>query len=422
MQDKKLIKDVLNDSKDFARTVSFCKRNFEFEENGNYVFVGIRRAGKSYLMYQRMHELVQKGSDWNEILYVNFEDERLSEMTSDDFNLILEIHYELFNTKPILFLDEIQNISGWEKFVRRMADSKYRIYVTGSNAKMLSTDVATTLGGRFLIKNIFPYSFSEFLQANSFQIENIETLSTKNKGEILNRFGEYFRFGGFPENLLMSNKREYISSLFQKIYLGDICTRNSITNSYSLKIMLKKIAESVKQPISYNRIANILSAIGIKIGVSTVINYTKYSEESCLLIKLRNFASKIAEKESNPKYYFADNGLLNLFLTDPETSLLENLVANILFRKYGLEDSVFFYNENVEIDFYIPEVNKAIQVSYSISEEETRVREVKALKKFAERFDCSDLTIITYDEEYLIEENQLKIKVIPVWKFALELQ
>jgi len=424
MQDKNLIKDVLNDSKDFVKNVSFFKRDFDFEENANYVFVGIRRAGKSYLMYQKMHELILKGKNWNEILYVNFEDERLAELQTEDLNLILEIHYELYNTKPIIFLDEIQNIPSWEKFVRRLADSKYQVFVTGSNAKMLSADVATTLGGRFLIKNVFPYSFKEFLSASKIESFDIQTLSTTKKGEILNIFSQYFKFGGFPENLLMTNKRDYISSLFQKIYLGDICTRNSITNSYALKIMIKKIAESVKQPISYNRIANILSNIGIKIGVSTVINYIKYAEESCLLLRLQNFASKIAEKESNPKYYFADNGLLNLFLTDFQTSSLENLVALNLFKHFGLEDSVFFYNENIEIDFYIPELNKAIQVSYSLSDESTKKREITAIKKFAQRFDCTDLSIITYDEENTIKEKlsdskEIEIKVVPIWKWSL---
>lgn len=424
MQDKNVIKSILNDSKEFVKNVSFFKRDFDFEENANYVFVGIRRAGKSYLMYQRMHELISKGKNWNEILYINFEDERLSELKTEDLNLILESHYELYNTKPILFLDEIQNIPFWEKFVRRLADSKYQIFVTGSNAKMLSRDVATTLGGRFFIKNIFPYSFSEFLSASKIEKTDFQNLSTIKKGEILNFFSQYFNFGGFPENLLVQNKRDYISSLFQKIYLGDICTRNSITNSYALKIMIKKIAESVKQPISYNRIANVLSNIGIKIGVSTVINYINYTEESCLLIRLQNFASKIAEKESNPKYYFADNGLLNIFLTDAQTSLLENLVALMLFRKFGFEDSVFFYNENIEIDFYIPELNKAIQVSYSLNDESTKKREIGALKKFAQRFDCTDLTIITYDEENNIKEKlsdnkEIEIKVIPIWKWEI---
>ena len=135
-------------------------RSFQFEEFGNYVFVGIRRAGKSFLLYQRIQELLHSGHTWNEMLYVNFEDERLLEMTSDDLNTILEIGLEISGTdvKPYLFLDEIQNINGWEKFVRRMADMKYRIDITGSNSKMLSNEIASTLGGRFVILNVYPLS------------------------------------------------------------------------------------------------------------------------------------------------------------------------------------------------------------------------------------------------------------------------
>ena len=420
MQDKNKIIVAMADAKQLAQKISFAERSFAFEEFGNYVFVGIRRAGKSYLMYQRMHELIVQGHSWDEILYVNFEDERLSEMMVEDLNTLLELHYELYNCEPILFLDEIQNIPGWEKFARRMADSKRRVYITGSNAKMLSGDVATTLGGRFLIKDVYPYSFEEFLQANNIRANQLNALSTMQKGELLNHFGEYFYFGGFPESLLMVNKRDYLTGLFQKIYLGDICGRYGITNNYSLRIMIKKIAESVKQPISYNRIANILANIGIKIGVSTVINYVKYAEESWLLLRLQNYAAKIAEKESNPKYYFTDNGLLNIFLADGETSLLENLVADVLLRKYGREDAVFFYHDTIEVDFYIPKPNRALQVCYSLADEETKKREIKALEKLSARFDCKDLCIVTYNEETTITDGETQIRVIPAWKFVLE--
>ena len=419
MWDKNKVRDAMLDAKALAKAIAFDSRSFAFEVNANYVFVGIRRAGKSFLMYQRMHELIAAGHSWDEILYVNFEDERLSELEASELNVFLEVHYELYNVQPILFLDEIQNIAGWEKFARRMADMKHRVYITGSNAKMLSGDVATTLGGRFLIQDVYPYSFAEFCAASGVQLTAPDTLSTAQRGELLNRFAAYFKFGGFPESLIMADKRGYLTGLFQKIYLGDICARYAVSNSYSLRIMIKKLAESVKQPISYNRIANILGAVGIKIGVSTVINYVKYAEESWLVLRLQNYAAKLAEKESTPKYYFCDNGLLMIFLTDPATSLLENLVADVLFRRYGREDAVFFYHDGIEVDFYVPDEGLAVQVCYSLGDEETKKREVRALKKLTERFGCERLMIVTYDEEAALDEGGLPIAVVPAWKFAL---
>ena len=165
--DKNILKSVLTDNQVEVPKYQVIPRSFTFEEFGNYVFVGIRRAGKSFLLYQRMQQLLAQGINWDEMLYINFEDERLVGMALDDLNLLLEVHWEMYGKKPILFLDEIQNITGWEKFARRLADTKHRVYITGSNAKMLSQDIQTTLGGRYIPVNVYPYSFKEFLNANN---------------------------------------------------------------------------------------------------------------------------------------------------------------------------------------------------------------------------------------------------------------
>ena len=150
MMNRTILKSVIADNQLEVPKYKVIPRNFNFEEFGNYVFVGIRRAGKSFLLYQRMQQLLSLGMGWDEMLYINFEDERLVGMCVNDLNLLLEIHLEMYGKRPILFLDEIQNITGWDKFARRMADTKHRVYITGSNAKMLSGDVQTTLGGRYI--------------------------------------------------------------------------------------------------------------------------------------------------------------------------------------------------------------------------------------------------------------------------------
>lgn len=420
--DKNILKSVIADNQLEVPRYKVIPRDFTFQEFGNYVFVGIRRAGKSYLLYQRMQQLLAQNVQWDEMLYINFEDERLTGMKTEDLNLLLEIHLEMYGKKPILFLDEIQNIPGWEKFARRMADTKHQVYITGSNAKMLSQDIQTTLGGRYIPVDVYPYSFKEYLAANNIPFTTPHSVSTEGKAEIARKFNDYFYSGGFPEGAELSVKRDYLTSVYQKIYLGDIATRHAVDNTFALRIMFKKLAESVKQPLSFTRIANIVSSTGAKVGTQTVINYMEYAKDAWLVSSVQNIAGKLVDKETSPKYYFTDNGILNLFLLDGNTSLLENIVAVNLLRKYGRNEAVFFYNQSIEVDFYIPDDYTAIQVCYNLDNSDgTWDREVKALLKITDVLECRKLLIITRDTERTMEINDKTIEVIPVWKWLLSL-
>ena len=372
---KDVIKQCLINKQREVDEAVIVNRPVEFEENGNYVIVGVRHSGKSYLLYQRVRQLQAAGKGWDEILFVDFEDERLAEFQTEDFNSLLEAHLELYGKKPVVFLDEVQNIPHWDKFVRRLADAKYRVYVTGSNAKMLSKEVATTLGGRFFIYDAYPYSFKEYLAAQHIELKEHWEYDTIQRSEVKRHLTEYFYYGGLPEILSFKNKRAMLSSLYQKIYLGDICARNNIKNDRVMNILIKKMAESVKQPLSYNRL----------------------------------------NKETQKKYYFIDNGLLNLFLMNSETALLENMVAVELCRRFGKEN-VFFLNAEKEIDFIVPNEKLAIQASYSIKDETTYNREVPPLAKYAKAHEDWKCLLITYDEEGT-EEG---ILVVPVWKWLME--
>ena len=412
---KDVIKQCLISKQREVDEAVIVNRSVDFEENGNYVIVGVRHAGKSYLLYQRVRQLQAAGMGWDEILFVDFEDERLAEFQTEDFNSLLETHLELYGKKPVVFLDEIQNIPHWEKFVRRLADAKYRVYVTGSNAKMLSKEVATTLGGRFFIYDTYPYSFKEYLAAQQVELKEHWEYDTYQRSEVKRHLKEYFYFGGLPEILSFKNKRAMLSSLYQKIYLGDICGRNNIKNDRVLNILIKKMAESVKQPLSFNRLKNIIVATGMPISVPTTIDYADYVADSCLILPMENEVGKLTERETQKKYYFIDNGLLNLFLMSPETSLLENMVAVELCRRFGKEN-VFYLNAEREIDFIVPDERLAIQVSYSVREDATYSREVSPLVKYAKAHQDWRCLLITYDEES-VEEG---IPVVPVWKWLTE--
>lgn len=421
--DKLVLKQILRDNQEEVERYVVFPRDVRLDKFPCYVLVGVRRAGKSYMLYHRIQQLLAEGHGWDEILYLNFEDERLENFTSEDFNRLLECHQEMYGKRPMLFLDEIQNIEGWHKFARRMADSNYTILITGSNAKMLSGEINTTLGGRFLTSEIYPYSFKEYLDAHRIPWDENDIISTEGRAKVVRCFDEYLHYGGLPASAMMPAKRDYLSSVYQKIYMGDIIARNNITNVAGIRILVRKMAESVCRPISYNRVNNLLSSVGGKLSLATTIKYVEYCENAWLLMRVRNYATSLADKESNCKYYFIDTGILGLFLIDKDTMLLENLVALQLFRIYGHDmdnERVFFYKTGYEVDFYVPEDELAIQVSYSLLEDETRKRETEALSKLQGHLSCRRRLILTYDDENSISDKHGAIEVLPTWKWLLD--
>lgn len=392
-------------------------RDYDLEENVNYCFVGIRRTGKSYMMYQQIHKLMKDGIPLSQIIYVNFEDERLLEIGVDDLNTLLEIGIEFSgsNGKPYLFLDEIQNVDGWEKFVRRVADMKYRINITGSNGKMLSREIASTLGGRFMVVNVYPYSFTEYLSANHIENILLDQISTKQRADIVSQYEQYVMYGAFPELVDIKNKRPFLNNIYQTVYLQDIITRNKITNDFAVRLILKKIAESVTKVLSFNRLTNIVKSAGISIGKQTVINYVGHMLDSYLIFSLQNYAGK----KTPPKYYFIDPGLLGLMLLDCKTAQLENLVAVELIRRYGL-DNVYFFENNIEVDFYVPSENLAIQVSMQVLDDvDTLECEVRAFVKLNDFIPNTKCLLITNSEETTLNCAGIDVHVIPAWKWLL---
>ncbi len=408
---KDTVKELIVEYQVYAKNVQLVERNLSLEPNGNYVFVGLRHAGKSYMMFQVLQRLVAQGHKPEEMLYFNFEDDRLENIQTSDLDLIKICFEELYDDRPIFFLDEIQIVNGWEKFARRLADQKYRVFITGSNAKMLSAEIATTLGGRYLIQNVYPYSFPEFLKASGLNPSEKNFL-VKNRKKIDRLFEEYFMFGGLPELSEILDKRSWLSGLFNKIFFGDLVTRHQIRNDFSLRILVKKLAESVKQPVSYNRMSNVVSAVGRKLSVDSCIDYVRYMQDSWLLLPFENYQAKLQDKESNRKYYFVDNGILSLFLLDPQTSLLENIVAVNMRKRYG--DSCYFYNvKGYEVDFVVPE-ELAVQVCYSLENVETFEREIESLVKFTKVYPVKRLQVVTRFESKTVQKEGFEIECVPI--------
>lgn len=415
---KELFRAIISENQEFIGSIPLVERPLHLEESGNYVFVGVRQAGKSYLLYQRVKELLGCGINLHDIVYVNFDDERLLGMTTDDFDLILQAYYSMHGGQPIFFFDEIQNVDGWANFARRLANQKHRVYVTGSNAKMLSRDIETVLGGRYLSVYVFTYSFEEYLKAIGISVSGGSQYGRK-ANELQRHFRTYFEWGGFPELVNFREKRVWLNSLYNRIFFNDLVVRHKVKNEDSLRMCIRRLAESVMQPCSLNRLSNLVKSTGMPCSPSTVMEYVRYLQESCLLISLDNYASKFVDKETVKKHYFIDNGLVHLFINNPDTALLENICAINLYKRYG--KGVYYFNRNIEVDFYVPDEKLAIQASFRMSEEATLEREIKALVALHGLYETQRNLIVTYEDEGIMERDGIKIEIIPVWKWLLDM-
>ncbi len=414
--DIELFRTIISENQEYIGSIPLVERPLTLEEHGNYVFVGVRQAGKSYLLFQRMQQIMETGTDVEDIVYVNFDDERLKEMTAMDFDLILQAYHSMYEGSPVFFFDEIQNVDGWANFARRLANRKYQVYVTGSNAKMLSRDIETVLGGRYLDIKVFPYSFEEYLKANGVVLSKGWQYGRK-ANELQRHFRTYFEWGGFPELVNFREKRIWLNSLYNRIFFNDLVVRHKIKNEDALRLCVRRLAESVMQPCSLNRLCNLVKSTGASCSPSTVMEYVRYLQESCLLISLDNYASKFVEKETIKKHYFVDNGLMHLFVNNPDTLLLENLCAITLYKKYG--SGLYYFNKGIEVDFFVPEEGLGIQASYRMSDEATLEREMKALAALHSFKPLRQAIIITYEDEGTMEYNGLEIELKPVWKWVL---
>lgn len=412
--EKALLKQIIVESREFIAKPHVNQRVYRLEKNANYVFCGIRRCGKSYRIFSEAQNLLKKNTPF---VFLNFEDERFVEFNVKHFQIIIECANEIFGECKHFFFDEIHNIDGWEKFVRRLADQQYKVHISGSNAKMLSKEIGSTLGGRFMVQEVYPLSFKEYLSFHKVVLKNNFEYSEQ-RFKIKENFANYFRHGGFPELQNFDDAKEYLSSIYMKVFYGDLIARNAIQKEHVLRLLIKKLAESVNNETSLNRIKNLIVSTGAKIGSNTIPEYLQYLSDAYLIFPLRNYASQFSERESKKKYYFIDQGVLNLFLVNQDSKLLENIVFLHLYKKYG--DRLFYYKRNHEVDFYIPDENLLIQSSYSITDFETKKREIKALESVAKDVNADKAIIITYDEDGSEKSKFGKVEFISVWKWLLQ--
>ena len=378
------------------------------------VLVGIRRAGKTYLLYQKAKQFDDK------FLYINFEDERLVWFEAKDLNLFLEKYEYIFDREPeIILLDEIQNIQWWWHFVRRLKDFWKKVIVTGSNAKMLSNEIYSTLWGRLKKIEVFPLSFKEYLIFKWQSLNKYDLL--KNRIKVLKYFEEYMLWWGFPEvyDRILIEKRQYLNDIFHSVFYRDVVARYDIQNELWLKLFFKKLAENVWRLYSFNSLKNKLKQY-VKISTNTIINFHQYAEESFVIKTARWFSDSFYKQINYKKTYFIDSWLLNIFFVDQKSKLLENVVFTHLRRQFY---DVYYFYEDKEVDFVIfdwKKIKQAIQVCYSLDDEETLQREINWLEILNKKFKVENNFILTFSEEGQLKLSNWKtVQVMPVWKYLI---
>ena len=370
---KNLLKTVIADQLKLVWHDSLIVRDFPdslVKGEDIVVISGIRRCGKSTLLNQIRSIFREKD------YYLNFDDERLINFRVGDFQLLHETFIELFGQQTTFWFDEIQNVPGWERFVRRLHEHGNKVFITGSNATMLSKELGTHLTGRFIRHELFPFSFKEFLLLKNFKNNGTGIYSTEVKGELMRLYNEFFTSGGFPYYLKFGDDN-YLKSLYESILYRDVMARHNLTGEKEMKELVYLLASNVSRLFSNNRLA---TAVGLK-NATTVKNYLDFLQDTYLLFAVNKFDYSARKQLQNArKIYFIDNALirkLGFVFSEEKGRLLENMVF-IELKRRGMD--AYYFKGKGECDFLIREginITGAIQVCYAFGDQETRERELK---------------------------------------------
>ncbi|MFW5759094.1 MAG: ATP-binding protein, partial [Bacteroidota bacterium] len=408
MKKKELIKELIVSFQQSLRHDLFSRDvDIPFNTGKIVVLKGVRRSGKSSTLHLTIHQVLASGVSENQILFINFDDERIPFDTSE-FDLILQSYRELFPDVPLqevyMFFDEIQVTNGWEQFVRRVYDNETcNIFITGSNARLLGSEIATSLRGRTLQYEIFPLSFGEYCQFNGITGNKY---NASYKARAMKAFHQYLFNGGFPE--LVINSYEHQNRILQEYYhvmlYRDLLERYEIRNLPALKYFIRRILANITKPTSINKIFNEMKSVGISVGKNSLYEWIDYLEAVYLFFPLPAFEpSMVKESAAEKKYYCIDNGLqrsLSALHSDNKGALLENIVYLWLRNSSTMETRLYYYKGKKECDFVVAEGGKVdilIQVSWDVSDKDTLKREIAGLLEASEKLSCSNLWLITTD-------------------------
>ncbi len=425
MVEEKVILQVLEEQKDYTQNDAkqiwvdrYEETLFEFDSPLAQVVIGVRRSGKSTLCHK---VLSQRGVKYG---YVNFDDDRLANLRTEDLNTVLSCIYQIYGSDiHYIFLDEIQNVDGWHLFVNRLLRTNMHIVVTGSNAKLLSGELATHLTGRYNEIHLFPFSFREYCTYHKVDTTGI---TTKADAERKRAFMDYITVGGFPEMQAIHNKRGYVQSLIEAIVSKDIKTRFNIRNADALRKIANHLINNVCQEVKYDKLAELLGLTDM-----TARKYVDYLRQAFLIQLLTKHSFKSKDRIRNSKAYIVDPGLQNnrdnAFAAENVGWRLENVVYIELLRRCANNFmDIYYYKESSrskEVDFVVCNQDVAkelIQVAYDIDNEKTFKRETAALLSASSSLHCNRLTLIAFTTTRNIEVSGKSIRIVSAIEWLLE--
>jgi len=413
---KNLLKQIILEQNNLIKESTILRKFPEILEINQEILVisGVRRCGKSVLLQQIRSRQTEKD------YFINFDDERLINFKVDDFQLLHETFIELFGVQNKFYFDEIQNINKWERFVRRLYDNGYKVFLTGSNASMLSRELGTHLTGRYCSYELYPFSFSEFLEIENYKFTKNEEYTTEGKIKYKKIFELFLKNGGIP--IYLQNKNDlYLKSLLESILYRDVMVRNNLTNEHEMLELVNFLSANVSKLFSYNSLSK---TIGLK-NATTIKNYIDFLINCYLVFQVSKFDFSLRKQIQNPKkVYFIDNAIiqrLGFNFSDNFGRLLENTIFLELKRR-NLE--IFYHHNILECDFVIrsgTKITQAIQVCYDLSNSKTKDREISGLLEAIEIYSLNEGLIISFEQEEEITINTKLIKIIPAWKWILNL-
>lgn len=431
MIEKELIKQLIVDFQD-SLPIDVYQRELQLPIDADKIITvpGVRRCGKSSLLFYLMNTLIGKyGVKKEQILFLNFDDERF-DFQKDEFDLIIQSYRELYPAIMLkdvyMFFDEVQMADGWEQFVRRIYEQYCKhIFITGSNSKMLSSEISSSLRGRCLQYEEYPLSFSEYC---SFKGIDTNYHSSANRALIVNAFKDYLFYGAFPEIAL--SRTIYRDRILQEYYYvmiyKDMIEHYGITNPLSVKYFVSRVMTNLTKPTSINKIYNEMKSQGVSIGKNSLYEWIEQTKSMYLFFSLPRYtASLVKESLSDNKYYCIDNGLRSIFIhpsSDDRGKLLENLVFLHLNRTLPIDGKLSYFRGKKECDFVLQEdfkVKALYQVTWSMNATDTYQRELDGLLEAAHDTHCDQLYILTMEEESVIEADGYTIHVVPAWKYMI---
>ena len=387
--------------------------------------IGVRRSGKTSILYRLIEKLREYVNPAN-IVYINFEDDRLFPLQLQNLNDLIEAYYELHpekrEEKIHLFFDEIQNVENWEIFVRRIYDTlNVELFITGSSSKLLSAEIATSLRGRTITYEIFPFSFSEYLR---FRKIEINLYSSKSLSYIANAFNDYLHHGGFAETIevMPDIRSKILSDYVNLIIYKDIVERHRIKNLALMKHLVKYCFTNMATAVSTTKLYTVFKSQGFKLGKDTLFEYFSYLGDAFAIFSVPIFRNSVREEQRNPKKIYAvDNGFKSVFdvSLSPDYGRLYENAAFLHLRRKSRE--VYYFLQKQEVDFYCKtDMGPLVaNICYDIKNPKTRKREVTGLVEALTFFNCNQGYLLTKDHEETAVYDNKNIMILPLWKWLL---